>query len=534
MTGQSNSNANPPAAALRIGAFVLETLTLGMYGEPRHTLREYVQNSFDAIREAKRSKQLSGQGEVRISYLENEIRIRDNGAGVSASAAWDTLTSIGISKKDRKRDAGFRGIGRLAGMAYCKKLQFRTSFPGESEVSVITFDAAALLEAMDPDEGGAIELADLLSSNVTLDQHETTDKETHFFEVALIGLDNTPNELTDISDVEPYLRETLPLCYNSEWEQAGQILAEYQKYFDHEMQILNVVLIVEGKETHLFKHYDNKYKYTKGLMNLDTIRFFDDGNGGRFWGWVGYMEEPGAITDEYTRGIRIRVKNIQVDRTEIFDGLFRNCRPSYGRFNSYYVGEFFINPSSIVPNARRDGFEETKEWNSIKTDFVTHVCERLAKDAYQKSRAVQEDVGKLLEKVEAIKIKSDRLTTSSKATYDQVVNLLHESKTLRVKSQNSLKKISDVDAFSADEGENERQLLDPLRDAVATVKTAEDQARSLIGSMLNDDADERVQSLRERLRSEIIEEILDLLRPQLETSTYRRIENILRKHTEEV
>lgn len=534
MASRPNSNSNPTRATLRIGAFVLETLTLGMYGEPRHTLREYVQNSFDAIREAKRSKQFTGKGAVRISYLKNEIRIRDNGAGVSASAAWDTLTSIGASKKDRKNDAGFRGIGRLAGMAYCEKLQFRTSFLGENEVSVITFDAAALLEGMDPDEGGAIELADLLSFNVKLDQSETTNKETHFFEVALIGLGNAPEELTDVVNVEHYLRETLPLCYNSEWEQTSRILEEYHKYFGQEIPTIDVELISDNQETHLSKHYGDKYKYTKGLMNLDTIRFFDYDDSKRFWGWVGFMEEPGAITDKYTRGIRIRVKNIQVDGTEIFDELFRRCRPSYARFNSYYVGEFFINPSSIVPNARRDGFEETKEWASIKNNFVTNVCEPLAKDAYQRSRAAQEDVEKLLEKIEAYKIKSDSLAESSKATYDQVINLLHEAKSLRVKSQNSLKKISDADAVSADEGENEKQLLDSLRSAIAIVKTAEDQAKSLIGSVLNNDVDERVQGLRERLRSEIVEEILDLLRPQLETSTYRWIASVLQKRIEEV
>ena len=534
MTNRPNSNTNPPDAKLRIGAFVLETLTLGMYGEPRHTLREYVQNSFDAIREAKRSKQLSGRGEVRISYLENEIRIQDNGAGVSTSAAWDTLTSIGASKKDRKHDAGFRGIGRLAGMAYCEKLQFKTSFLGEREVSIITFDAAALLEGMDPDEGGAIDLAELLSSNVTLDQSETTDKETHFFEVALIGLGSAPDELTDIVTVEPYLRETLPLCYNSEWGQADRILEEYKRYFGHEIPTINLVLIADNREMNLTKHYGDKYKSAKNLMNLDTVRIFNDGDGGRFWGWTGCMEEPGAIIDKYTRGIRIRVKNIQVDGTEIFDDLFRNCSPSYARFNSYYVGEFFISPSSIVPNARRDGFEETKEWASIKTNFEALVCEPLAKDAYKKSRAVQEDVGNLLKKVDALEEKSGHLAQSSQATYDQVINLLHVAKSLRVKSRNSLKKISDADAVLADEGKCEMQLSERLRNAVVTVEAAEDQAKSLIGSILNNDTDKRVESLRERLRSEIIEEILDLLRPRLETGTYRWIENILRKRTEEV
>ena len=534
MTSKPKIRQDSQAATLRIGAFVLETLTLGMYGEPRHTLREYVQNSFDAIREAKRSKQLSGRGTVHITYSDNEIRIRDNGAGVSASAAWDTLTSIGASKKDRKNDAGFRGIGRLAGMAYCEELQFRTSFLGESEVSVVTFDAAALLEGMDPDEGGAIELAELLSSNVRLDQSEKTDKQTHFFEVVMIGLGNAPEELTDIAEVEPYLRETLPLGYRDGWEQAERILEGYNNYFGYEMQSIDVVLVAEDSETNLTKHYGDEYKYSKGLMKLESVDFFDDGDDQRFWGWIGRMEEPGAITDRHTRGVRIRVRNIQVDGTEIFDDLFRSYRPSYGRFNSYYVGEFFINPSSIVPNARRDGFEETREWDSIKSEFISHVCAPLATDAYQKSRAAQEDVGKLLEKVDTLESKSERLTWSSKATYDQVVNLLHEAKSLRVKARNSLKKISDADAVSADDGDNDQQVLERLRSAAATVETAEVQAKSLIGSMLDDDAGERIQSLRERLRSELIEEVLDLLRPQLETGTFRRVEKVLQKRIEEV
>ena len=140
-----------------IGAFVLETLTVGMYGEPRHTLREYVQNSFDSIRAAQRTKYLSGRGRVDITIAADAIIIRDNGLGVPADSAWNTLTSVGASKKDRQRDAGFRGIGRLAGMAYCDTLIFRTSFPGETVLTTVRFDCSRLQAAMNPDEGGDTE-----------------------------------------------------------------------------------------------------------------------------------------------------------------------------------------------------------------------------------------------------------------------------------------------------------------------------------------------------------------------------------------
>ena len=419
-------------------------------------------------------------------------------------------------------------------MAYCQELQFRTSFLGESEVSVVTFDAAALLEGMDPDEGGAIELVDLLSSNVRLDQTERVEKQAHFFEVVMTGLDNAPEELTDLTEVEPYLRETLPLSYADDWEEAEHILEGYRNYFGSEMPNIDVILVAHGAETNLRKHYGDEYKYSKGLMKLDSIEFFDGGDGARYWGWIGRMEEPGAITDKYSRGLRVRVRNIQVDGTEIFDDLFRSYQPTYARFNSYYVGEFFINPSSIIPNARRDGFEETKEWDSIKNEFVSLVCAPLVKEAYQRSRSAQDDVGKLLEKVDALEVKSERLMQSSKATYDQVISLLHDAKSLRVKARNSLRKVSDADAISVDEGDNDKQVLERLRVAATTVEIVEDKAKSLIGNMLDEGAGDRVQSLRERLRSELIEEILDLLRPQLETGTFRRVEKVLQKRIEEV
>jgi hypothetical protein len=58
----------------------------------------------------------------------------------------------------------------------------------------------------------------------------------------------------------------------------------------------------------------------------------------------------------------MRVRNIQIDGTQIFGRLFDqipNAR-SYRRFNDWYVGEIFVDPTALVPNARRDGFEDNQ------------------------------------------------------------------------------------------------------------------------------------------------------------------------------
>jgi hypothetical protein len=62
--------------------------------------------------------------------------------------------------------------GRLAGMAYCSELIFRTTFPGETTLTTVRFDCEKLLKAMSPDEGVDIELAKLLAQAISFEQEE--------------------------------------------------------------------------------------------------------------------------------------------------------------------------------------------------------------------------------------------------------------------------------------------------------------------------------------------------------------------------
>ena len=75
-------------AQITIGSFFLETLTTGMYENPLHCLREYVQNSFDAIHDAVGAQLIGADdGKVTVSVTgagaHQNISIRDNGAGAS-------------------------------------------------------------------------------------------------------------------------------------------------------------------------------------------------------------------------------------------------------------------------------------------------------------------------------------------------------------------------------------------------------------------------------------------------------------------
>src|SRR5205823_4780295 len=102
---------------------VLELVSSAMYVDPLCIYREFIQNAADAIDEAELEGLYNEKEKPRIDVgldLENRsIRIRDNGAGIPRRVASKRLTSLGNSKKRGTTARGFRGIGRLAGLAYC-------------------------------------------------------------------------------------------------------------------------------------------------------------------------------------------------------------------------------------------------------------------------------------------------------------------------------------------------------------------------------------------------------------------------------
>ena len=130
-----------------IGKHTLESLTSGMYSDPYVVFREYIQNSVDSIDTAI-EKGIIRIGEdqivVQLRPTEQEIIIRDNGTGIEQNEAEKVLISIGNSQKASDSSRGFRGIGRLAALSYCKQLVFQTSYPGENKATIITIDANKL------------------------------------------------------------------------------------------------------------------------------------------------------------------------------------------------------------------------------------------------------------------------------------------------------------------------------------------------------------------------------------------------------
>ena len=221
-----NAVAPPAPDPIEVGSFFLETLTTGMYENPFHCIREYVQNGFDAIQDAIRAGVLSADdGRILISIEGTQrtpsLSIRDNGAGIPSAKAYTTLVSLGASRKTPALHAGFRGIGRLAGIAYCTTLRFTTSAHGEDVATVVEFDCGHIRSFFSP---GAepVDVREVVRSSVKTWTTEANPVE-HFTEVEMRHLVNLGTEFVEMELLQPYLRQVCPVDYPDGFEFADRV-----------------------------------------------------------------------------------------------------------------------------------------------------------------------------------------------------------------------------------------------------------------------------------------------------------------------
>ena len=150
---------------LVIGKYTLESLTNGMYASPLDMYREYIQNavdSFDDAIEAGIEYSDKLRIDITINAEDRSVVIRDNGCGIKADAAISTLLDIGNSQKSNQTARGFRGIGRLAGLSYCDKLTFKTSYKGEECCTIIEFNAKLLKDLLLPGTSESVSVEDVM------------------------------------------------------------------------------------------------------------------------------------------------------------------------------------------------------------------------------------------------------------------------------------------------------------------------------------------------------------------------------------
>lgn len=343
-----------------IGKNILESLTTGMYSDSKIIYREYIQNACDQIDIAVKENIVSkDEAEINIwlDPTERWISIEDNATGVKADMFQSQLGNIAASDKKVGVNKGFRGIGRLCGLAYCKALRFVTSYKGEKIQSIMEIDALKMRQMLDEDVKYTVD--DILNAIVTF-KTEKEQEEAHYFKVLLKDINDSNTDLLSQDKVTDYLSFVAPVPYASRFTLRANIL-EHARRIEYDLEEYKVKINAHPiYKNYSYVLYEGSEVNKKPYDRIDKLAFkeiYDSDNHLLAWLWYGLSRFEKSIPPQLNpmRGFRVRQHNIQIGDNNVVADLFKEARG-----NGYFVGEIFVVSKNLIPNSQRNYFNENQ------------------------------------------------------------------------------------------------------------------------------------------------------------------------------
>ena len=370
-----------PEHPLIVGKDILELLSTSMYVDPMSMYREYVQNSADAVDLARSAGVLHDRGrvEIRIDQLSRSVFIRDNGAGLGKEQFVPQLTALGGSKKRGTKARGFRGVGRLAGLAFCQELIFRSRQDDENTVHELRWDSREVRSLLRSADNSA-DLREIVARTIQTREVPGRNWPERFFEVELRGVvRHRDDRLLNEERVCNYLAQVAPVPFSPDFQFGGQIRSFLET---HGVSVGSVDLEVVGRGGPVYRPHRDCIAMGKSpethFQELTTL--YTPGRDGDVAAvtWILHHDYRGALpSNSFAEGWRFRCGDIQVGDNTLLQTSFPESR-----FNAWCVAETHVLDPRILPNGRRDHFEQ----NTYYFDLVNHLAPH-ARDIAQRCRA---------------------------------------------------------------------------------------------------------------------------------------------------
>jgi len=369
-----------PEQPLLVGKDILELLSTSMYIDPMSMYREYVQNSADAVELAQAAGLLrvSGRVEIRVDQLSRAVFIRDNGSGLGKEQFINQLTALGGSKKRGTRARGFRGVGRLAGLAFCQELIFRSRQDGENMVHELRWDSRevrALLRSADHSS----DLREIVAKTIQTREVPGRNWPERFFEVELRGVvRHRDDRLLNEEQVANYLAQVAPVAFSPDFKFGDQIRSFLET---HGVRSGAIEVEIAGRGQIYRPHRNSMAMGKSGETHFQELTTtYTPGRDGDVAAvtWILHHDYRGALpSNSLVEGWRLRCGDIQVGDNCLLQTLFPESR-----FNGWCVAETHVLDGRILPNGRRDHFEQ----NTYYFDLINHLAPH-ARDIAQRCRA---------------------------------------------------------------------------------------------------------------------------------------------------
>lgn len=347
-----------------VGKDLLGLLSSSMYIDPMTIYREYIQNAADSIDEAHRLRLLStiesGRIDIFVDPINRTVRIRDNGSGIGRDKFEERLTGFGTSAKRGTQARGFRGVGRLAGLGYCQELFFRSREYGDADASEMRWDCKRIKSLLLTADAG-LTLHDVVNTVIDIRTINGDHLPRHFFEIELRGVARHKNDsLLNAAAIYDYLSEIAPVPFCPDFRFGKEITSALS---DH-VALGGMHIQIHGIANPVYRPHHNEIEVNSVAYDQFTdVEIFHipsmDSDLGAI-AWILHHGYKGAVPAPLIRGLRLRSGNIQVGGHDLLQDLFAEAR-----FNSWSIGEVHTVDQRIVPNGRRDHYEQNVHTNNL-------------------------------------------------------------------------------------------------------------------------------------------------------------------------
>lgn len=345
-----------------IGEFLISIITGGLYIEPHLILREYIQNSHDAIASWEEALEA---GRIDIKLEPPNIHIIDNGPGMSREELVASMSKVGISSKPFGATAGFMGIGKLAGLSMAERVQIDSSKYGIPNKNRVAFDAGTMLRAIDErrQKGESKPIIETLKDHSRINPLPLPEyAEAHYTSVHLMNISDDYWKV--INDRKEFLKKlglVAPVKQDKKFTHAKLIEELLERIAPEHYYPLDIY--VDGSP--LYR------PWAENLQKPYVIEVVDEDGNQLAYGWACQHDKSEQIPDSLLRGIALLQRGIAVGERNLAEqlGLYGPSTSSNYIYFRWFNGELYITDSKILLTANRMSLRR----NERAIDFVKRV-----------------------------------------------------------------------------------------------------------------------------------------------------------------
>lgn len=395
------------AAALRI-------LSEDLYPRKLEVIREYIQNASDAIDDWRKIADVvedRSEPQIKISIQGRSLGIYDNGIGMGQEEI-AKLNRIAYSEKKAGEGAGYKGIGRLAGIAVAEKLKVSSTCYGEPTLYNFEFRSGDMRrDISEKKRQGIQELA-----SVVIDRHTSwwqidIDPADHYTFVELWGIEPSCDELLDEQKLIEYVGDIGPVDFSPDFKYGDEISEKLSQFVPDYSPKAVYLSKADGKKIRIFKPYRDSMEIAEpGYLEIadpenatNLLAFaWHCTNAGEILGEMRPIGRIFAVGDGESAEIKRRFAGLVYklfgftigDRSLPERTLWTKARARA----LWFTGEIHIVDKSVTPTTDRSNFVENEARAALYTEArkkippkLNELAERISNNrkAYQDSEKIK-------------------------------------------------------------------------------------------------------------------------------------------------